>query len=488
MFAARSLKSMTLIMIAVLGLLSLTACVPDAQFSQDLTSSDPNASHRLDLLFAVDASTLRDSNRVQVENSIQKVVAELEAQGKDVRYAVYSAGAAPLPSSTSSTNPAQAPGLDIFSNLLGIFGGNQFLSGGWSAGLPSGSQLPSQVAQGYPQLFPIISQIAAMSSGGSSSNAIFASALPIFSQVLSQQLGGSTNSGINQQLLMQLIQSATAGKQQGMNQNEILMTLAPQVLAMLQGNGALGGSQGNMASLLLPTLLRLYGQGQGGGGIDESQITNLILPILMGQINGGNFGGSQPLQLLGFIFPLLQQFTGMDQQGIQNLAVALAPLAVNYFSGGAGGQYAPMVQAMIPVLFQMMGNGQSGAQLQDSMQLLGTPGITSILSAFTNGGPLADGFLRNGSDFSIVFLGDQMNVGDSTQAAALAHTFLTNLKSLTGRDLSDFSFNSISMNANNSCSTTNVSSVALASVLSQRTGGGIGNLCNLQAILQALSK
>ncbi len=474
----------TLKTLALFSALTLAAC--ETQVTSN--SNDLVESNRSDLLFAVDASTLGDANRAKVEQSIQDIVAGLQANGRDVRYAVYSAG-------TAGVDPANVPvgggapaGFDIFSNLFGIFGGSQFLMPGWSGGLPTGGGLPTQVTQGYPQLFPIISQIAGMSQSGSSQGAMLGSLLPIFSQVLGQQMGGSLGSNASQQMLLQLIQSGISGNQNGLNQNEIIASLAPQLLGMLQGGG-LGGGQGNMASVLLPSLLRMFGQTQSGGGIDQSQITSMLLPILMSQMGGGGFGGQQPLQLLGSIFPLMQQFTGVDQNQIQNLAVALAPLAATYFSGGAGASYAPMIQALIPVLFQAMGNGSQGLNVTDSAQLLGTPGITSLLSAFAGGGPLADGFLRNGADFSVIYLGDQMHIGDQTQAATMAHTFLMNLSQLTKNDLANFSFNSIAMNSTSQCvGNAGGSADALAAILSQRTSGAVTDLCGLQEIIALLSR
>jgi hypothetical protein len=462
------------------GAFGLSAC--DTMVSQDLADNN-----KTDLLFAVDASTLRETNRAKVEDSIQTIVQGLEASGRDVRYSVYSAGTAGVNPTSQPVGGGAPQSFDIFSNLLGIFGGNQFLAPGFTSGLPIGNPLPSQVTQGFPQLFPILGQITNMTQGGSSQNAIFSNLLPIFSQIFSQQMGGGTSSGLNQQLLMQLIQGATAGQQNGMSQNEIIASLAPQLLAMLQGGGTSSG-QNNMASLMLPALLRMFSQSQSGGGqIDQSQIISILAPILLSQINGGNFGGQQPLQLLGFIFPLMQQFTGMDKTQIQNLAVALAPLAVAYFSGGSGAQYAPLVQAMIPLLFQSMGDGSGTLGMGDTAQLLGTPNITSLLSAFAGGGPLADGFLRSGSDFSVVYMGDPMKVGDSTQAANLAHTFLMTLSQLTHRDLSQFSFNSIAMNGTSSCVGKNQGSDVLAALLSQRTSGAVTDLCDVQSIVHQLS-
>ncbi len=487
MFAARFRVSLIKIL-SLSTLAGLSACQSEVKTQQSEIQVEKQ--NKIDLLFAVDASTLRDANRGQIEASIEKIVDELEADGKDVRYAIIAAGSAAQASTPSAGvgNSQATPGVDLFSNLLGIFGGNQFLGTGWSSGLPSTAAIPLPVSQGYTQLFPLLSQITAMTGQGQSSSSILTSLLPVFSQIMGQQIGGGSQSNmLNQQLLQQLIASAVSGQQNGMNQNEILMALAPQLLQMLQGGGAIGGSQNNMAAVLLPTLLRLFSQSQNGGKIDETQIASLVLPILMGQL-GGSSGGNQPLQLLGFIFPLLQQFTGMDSGGMQNLAVALAPLAVSYFSGGSGAQYAPLVQAMIPMLFQMMGNGQNSSQIQDSMQLLGTPAISSILSAFSQGGPLADNFFRPESLFSIVYLGDPMNVGDSTQASALAHTFLQNFMSLSGRGLENFSFNSISLNGSSACAGSASGNAVVAALLSQRTDGVATDMCDLASLIAGLSR
>jgi hypothetical protein len=492
--------------LTIMGAFTLSGCLEARLVSKHATATpaDPItqnfvASDKVDLLVAVNGSSMTTDQQQQIQASIDTIMSLLAASGYD--YHVGLVSTSPLQTNGgglggligSLFGQQQPTTADWVSSGLGILqalnGSDRFLTPGSSvdaqqelldlltASLANGASANSknQYSQILSTLLPVIIKASDMGANKASYDDILKQVTPLVLAAVNNGSAGGNYADI-MNVVLPIVQQASNGGAQGTDFNTLVATLLPVAIdAAVAGYG--GGGYAQVASVVIPVVLKLADKGSKGASFGD--LMTSIVPLVMAEVSS-NPNTKDYAQLISIVTPLvLKAASGNGGQPLNfnDLLADLLPIGLNAItSNSGGGNYGAVVAAVMPVVLNALSDPSVRQDPEKLVATLTDVGLLSVVKAIDPKLGTNAGFMRDDAILSVVMIGEKALSGEKIDTAELAKTFVDVLGESKGGNADLLRFAAILATSPDKCA-------ALAQVedtyseIAKYTGGAIGDLC-----------